>query len=100
MEILNGIASGTPLWVWPLLAGLSGVGLLSMRRRVSPVWVYWLIPFMAVFAVRAVAGMKPDAALWALFCASYAMGAVIGWRVQPRWILRREGGGFTCAVRR
>lgn len=92
MQMLGGIAGGTPVWVWPLLVVLIGVGGMSMRQRVSPVWVYWMIPLFAVFALRAVAGIAPDAALWAVFAASYALGALIGWRVQPSWILRREGG--------
>lgn len=91
MGNLHGIATGTPTWVWPLLLTLTGIGVLSMRERVSPVWVYYMIPFMAIFALRAVAGLHVTPELWGLFAASYAVGTVTGWRLQPRWIIGRQG---------
>lgn len=91
MEILKGIATGTPVWVWPLLAVLSAIGFAATRERVSPVWAYYFIPLMGVFAVRAVAGLSPAVEIWGLLGAAYLAGAVAGWRVQPRWIIERAG---------
>jgi hypothetical protein len=88
--MLRGIATGAPLWVWPLLAVLVLLGLRSTRSRVSPVLPFYLIPFLAILAVRAVAALHATPELWGLFAASYAMGAVLGWRVQPRWIMGRD----------
>ena len=90
MRMLQGIATGTPIWVWPLLAVLIVIGFYSMRERVSPIWAYYLIPLMGVFAVNAVAGIPAAPEIWGLFVASYLVGALGGYRVQPRWIIWRR----------
>ena len=81
--MLMGILTGAPVWVWPLLGLLVIVGLMSIRSRLSRIWPFYLMPLFAVLAIRAVAGMHVAPELWGLFAASYATGAVLGWRVQP-----------------
>lgn len=89
--MLRGILTGAPVWVWPLLAILVLVGFLSMRARVSRIWPFYLLPLLAILAIRAVAALHVAPELWGLFGASYGAGAVLGWRVQPRWIKGRDG---------
>lgn len=88
--MISGILTGAPVWVWPLLGLLVMLGLLSMRSRVSRVWPFYLMPLLAILAVRAVGGLHVSPELWGLFAAAYGMGAVLGWRVQPRWINGRD----------
>lgn len=88
--MLSGILQGAPVWVWPLLALVLLVGLLSMRSRRSPVWPFYLMPLFGILAIRATAAMQVGPEIWALFGASYGAGAVLGWWVQPRWISRRD----------
>lgn len=39
-----GMVAGTPLWVWPLLAGLILLGVLRSRDRVMPRWRLYTLP--------------------------------------------------------
>lgn len=88
--MLMGILTGPPIWVWPLLGLLILIGLISMRTRVTKVWPFYLLPLFAFIAMNSVSNLGPTPGLWGLFAASYGAGAILGWRIQPRWIISRD----------
>lgn len=89
--MIRGIVAHTPLWVWPLMAALLWLGLSASRERVKAEWVFLVLPLLGVLPIRSLSGLGATVAVWALFGLAYALGAWIGNRVQPRWILGKSG---------
>lgn len=56
--MISGILTGTPVWVWPLFAGLVFVGLRATRTRFVPVWLVYVLPLLGVLSMRALAAWR------------------------------------------
>lgn len=87
--MLVSIFSAIPFWVWPLLISLIWVGTrASHDRDVSPLIVYAL-PLLGLLTLsRALSLGAAETALAAL-CLAYILGAFLGFRAQPRWIISK-----------
>jgi hypothetical protein len=82
----------TPVWVWPLLAGLLAVGLRARRDRESPVLLIYLMPLMGILTLAGVARLDGGMPVWLVFAAACAVGALAGYRLQGRLITARHPG--------
>ncbi|WP_299350735.1 hypothetical protein [uncultured Shimia sp.] len=86
------IIEGAPLWVWPVLAFLVWTGLRATSERVVTAWPLYVMPFIGVLSVNAVAGLPPASGLWAIFAVAYLLGGVLGFRYQsPRVYGKHDG---------
>ncbi|WP_439103887.1 hypothetical protein [Celeribacter marinus] len=83
--------SHIPLWVFPLFLGLVALGVLSSRDRVTPVAVFYGLPFLGLLSVRATASLNAGMMAWGVFVLAYASGVVFGARAQSRFVIAREG---------
>lgn len=88
--MLLSIFSAIPLWVFPLLIGLLWLGRRATRSRaVTPLLIYAL-PLLGLMTLdRAMALPLAELALGVLVPA-YMLGAVLGYALQPRWIVARD----------
>jgi hypothetical protein len=88
--MLIAIFSAIPLWTFPLLFGLTLLGLRASRdRSVTPVLVY-AMPLLGLLSLnRALSLGASDAAQTALLLA-YAAGAVWGHKAQAAWTIGRN----------
>lgn len=84
------IVSGAPLWVWPLLGFLLFVGWRSTQERDVPLAAIYLLPLLGLLSVNTLTGMATPLAALAIYAASYAVGASIGYRLQARWIIAKQ----------
>lgn len=91
-QMLKGIATGAPVWVWPLLLGMIWLGLRARRPRVLPVWPAYVMPALGVMSVNSVRGLGGGDALWLVFGLAYLPGLLFGQRFQARRILAKTGG--------
>lgn len=89
MQILSAI----PLWVLPLLAALIAIGLRASRDRSAPVWLYYILPALALLSLLRALALGP-VAVTALGVAWFA-GIALGQRLQPRWTIARQGARVT-----
>jgi hypothetical protein len=94
-QTLQGIATGAPLWVWPLLAGLILLGMRARKTRSGPVWPYYLIPFIGVMTLKDVAELAHPALAWGSFATSYCGSAFAAYRFQNTRMLKRENRRVT-----
>ena len=91
MEIIVGIFTGAPIWIWPLLLLLVLLGLHASRTREMLILPYFAMPLIALTNVPTLlAQSQPERAFlaWGL---AYACGAFIGFTLQGRWTLWRRG---------
>lgn len=89
MQLINGILTGAPIWVWPLFVLLLWVGLRASRARETPVLPMVLLPLMGLLSLNAVNGLSPEPVVWVGFAAAWLAGSVFGMRYQPARILAR-----------
>lgn len=89
MTMIFQIFSGAPIWVWPLLLMLVLLGLRASRSQEILIPAYLAMPLVALTNLPTLATL-PAAALmtWAL---AYLSGAALGYRLQARWVLWRQG---------
>lgn len=88
--MLTTILTAIPLWVWPLLAGLTLLGLRATRDRRAPVILIYALPFLGLMSLSRALGLPAsEAALTALLLA-FLIGAGLGWWAQPRWTIARD----------
>ncbi|SPF78394.1 hypothetical protein [Pseudoprimorskyibacter insulae] len=92
MDILLRILSGPPLWVWPLLALLIALGILSSRDRESAIWPMFLLPFLAFTGLPNLLAMPDQATTWASFGLVYGLGALAGARKQRTTLVWKRAG--------
>ncbi|WIY23466.1 hypothetical protein [Parasedimentitalea psychrophila] len=93
MEFLT----GAPVWVWPLLAGLTLLGLQSTRERSTRVQLVCILPLLGLLGLRTVLALPVGLSIWAGFLAGYALATLLGFRLQGRWILNRQGNTVMLA---
>ncbi len=74
------VASGVPIWVWPLLVALIALGASRMREREMPVWRLLLLPaaLVAVSMFSLVSGQASGTQLSAAMAGVLA-GLLAGW---------------------
>lgn len=82
----------TPIWVWPIMFGLIALGLNARRTRIAPVWVFATPPLLGVMSVSTIAALPAPTLVWSCFAATYALGAIYGYRKQPAWTGEITGG--------
>ena len=99
------ILEKTPIWVWPLLAGLIFLGLRSTRDRIAPLWLYYAIPLLGLLGLRNVFGLPQGVMIWVGFALAFFIGASMGYYLQTRWIIEKlqktvriQGEWFTFAM--
>ena len=80
------ILTGTPVWVWPLLALILVLGLNAVRDRKSPIWILAVLPLLGILGLRSMLTIHAAALGWLLFAVAYAGGVLIGRALQPRWL--------------
>jgi hypothetical protein len=88
---------GAPLWVWPLLAFLIGYGIRASRKRSTSVLAVYLIPLLGFITLRAIISISGGATIWGAYVAFYAIGAAIGYQIQKKWLLEKNGKQVTLA---
>jgi hypothetical protein len=103
MPSLFQIVAHTPIWVWPLMAAVIGLGLYGLRPRTVPPWRLAILPLVGVAtsATAIVQSAQPmlSLAAWMLtLLASLPLGNAIGRRRPARWLddgrLEIAGGWF------
>ncbi|AKH99484.1 putative membrane protein [Hoeflea sp. IMCC20628] len=74
------VAHAAPIWVWPLLVALIGLGISRMRDRDMPLWRLMLLPVILVASslITALTGQTSGSGLAALM-SGLALGALAGW---------------------
>lgn len=89
------ILTNTPVWVWPLFIGLIVLGLRATRQRRSPVALIVLMPLLGGLSLRSLATLPTPTLVWSIWAAGIILGAIIGARLQSRWLIKREGAYVT-----
>lgn len=97
MELLNGIAGGAPIWVWPLLLGLIGLGVLSTRTRSVPRGFFYALPLLGLITLNSAMNLPQPLLVWPCFIMGFAAGAFVAHGLQSRWILGRTGNRLTVS---
>ncbi len=88
---------GAPLWVWPLMFFLIGYGIRASRNRTTSVFAVYLIPMLGFITLRTIIGISADALIWSAYISLYLIGALIGYRIQKKWLLGKSGKHVTLA---
>jgi hypothetical protein len=86
MNVIFAIISRTPIWVWPLIAGVLWLGSLNLRQRTVPLRLALIFPVgMLVLSVGNAFGTAagPRLALASWFGAA-VIGALFGWGLTRR----------------
>ncbi|MCP9483272.1 hypothetical protein NNA36_15005 [Shimia sp. CNT1-13L.2] len=91
MDLLQGIASGAPLWVWPLFIGLVLLGLQSTRTRNVSRAMFYGLPFLGLITLNSMARLPNPGFVWPCFMFGFLAGAYIAHGLQSRWLLGRNG---------
>lgn len=88
-DLITGIPARAPIWVWPLLLWMIWEGVSAMRNRKVAIWVYWMLPFFALIAIRGrLEAAAPEVDL-PVYAAAYALGLVFGHWFQGRVLIER-----------
>lgn len=85
------ILRNTPIWVWPLLVVLIVLGLRASRTRWMPAAVIYFMPLLGLLSVNNMLVLPNQVLIWSAFFFVYALGALLGARLQHSWTLGREG---------
>jgi len=93
MEFLTGAA----FWVWPLLAGLVLLGLQSSRERTTKVQLVCILPLLGLLGLRTAMSQPVGASAWIGFFVGYGIAILLGFKLQQRWTISRQGNAVTLA---
>lgn len=85
------ILKNTPIWVWPLLVALIVLGLRASRTRWMPAAMIYFMPLLGLLSVNNMLALPNQVLIWSVFFFVYALGALLGARLQQGWTLGREG---------
>jgi len=80
-----------PVWVAPLFLLLLAMGLRATRRRMTPLAVIGAMPLLGLLSLQNIASLSPSAWIWGVAAAVYVVDALMGRRLQSRWIIARHG---------
>ena len=78
-----------PVWVWPLFILLVVVGLRSTRNRVSPLWLFYLLPLLGLLGVRNLIGLPFTMLNWPVWGAAFVLGSGLGYKLQGKWVIEK-----------
>ncbi len=90
LDLIEGVFTRAPIWVWPLFLWMAWTGVRAMKARSTPVWTYWLLPLFALFSVhsRLHAG-RPEFDL-PFYAAAFFSGLMLGYWFQGRVIIEKS----------
>lgn len=88
---LNGIVTGAPLWVWPLLLVLLALGLRASRPRETSLLPLCLLPLIGLSNLSTLAQLSDTGFAWKVWGLAYLVGAGLGFLQQGAWIVERRG---------
>ena len=86
------ILTETPIWVWPLLVGLSWLGLRATKERAVPAYIYFFMPFLGLLSLGGLSGLPNQTLVWLVYGTLYAGGVFAGYRLQSKWTLSAKNG--------
>lgn len=95
--MISSIITGSPLWIWPLLAFLVWYGLRASRTRTTTAIAVYLLPLLGLISVNAVLKMPHQGIVWTAYAAAYLIGIAAGAALQRRWLLQKNGLQVTLA---
>jgi hypothetical protein len=86
MNVILTIIARTPIWVWPLIAGVLWLGSLNLRQRTVPLRLALVFPvvMLALSVGNATGTAAPPPLALASWFIAVALGALIGWGLTPR----------------
>lgn len=93
--MLSGILNGAPIWVWPLLALLIGLGVLASRTRSTPTLPVYFLPLLGILSINSVNSLSPAPLIWGVFVIAYIIGIRFGFLFQNRQIVEKSNGRVT-----
>ena len=97
VQYIEGILTGAPIWVWPLLAALIWLGLRSTKRRHVSVWLIYLMPLLAITSFGKVMALAGQPMGLHGYLIGVGLGVLGGWIGQNKWLISKSGG--TAEVR-
>ena len=94
-QLISGIATNAPIWVWPLLVVLILVGIRSSRDRTTSAYLYYGLPLLGIMTLNAIANQPNAAIAWACFVTGYLIGIAVGYSRQSNWLIEKSGARLT-----
>lgn len=89
------ILQDKPIWVWPLLVLLILIGLRARRTRSVPTVIYYFLPLLGLITLGNVLRLPNLVLIRGAFGGAYVVGVVLGYRVQLRYLIAKEGRRVT-----
>ncbi|MEP3244657.1 MAG: hypothetical protein ABJN40_10905 [Sneathiella sp.] len=93
--MIGNILTGAPVWVWPLLALLVFLGHKATKLRETPVILIYCLPLLGILSLQAVSSLASPPTAWSIFAIAYGLGSFLGFNLQERWLLKKEGSTVT-----
>lgn len=90
-----GIATGAPIWVWPLLIVLILVGIRSSRDRTTSAYLYYGLPLLGIMSLGSIFAQPNQTTAWGCFALGYLIGMTVGYSRQSNWLLDKDGAKLT-----
>lgn len=85
------IVFGAPLWVWPVLLLTIVFSLQAAKPHKTSARTAVFLPLFGVISGYGVSQLPLPSIAWTGFGVGYFCGAVAGYRLQKRWLLRKDG---------
>ena len=67
----------------------------ATRERRSPVALIAALPLLGGLSLRSLATLPAPALVWSVWATALVIGAILGARLQSRWLIQREGAYVT-----
>lgn len=93
--MINGIITGAPIWVWPLLILLIIIGLRATKNRTVPIALVYALPLMGILSLNSISSMPHPSIAWGSFGAAYAVSCVLAYTLQAKWLVSKEARRVT-----
>jgi hypothetical protein len=90
MQIINGILSGAPIWVWPLLIAMIFIGYKSTKDRTVSIILFYCLPFLGFITLNSIFSLPLQSVAWGAFAVGYLLGAIIAFRLQELWLVKKK----------
>lgn len=91
IEFFTQFVSRIPIWVPALFCLLAWVGLIAAKEREVPKFIYYLFPLLTVISIARVSTLPHSSIAWSVFFIGTGLGALIGYRLQRKWLLEDLG---------